>query len=643
MKTRFSILIIILFISTGITNSHELCSRSKLSFTAPRFVVNDTTIDIKYYKLNLRLTSNPNFLFGITDVKGDFMVNNNSLFLNLSNTLLVDSVTGSGVTGFSHNNDLLYVNFVSAQNQFDIKIYYKGLPSNSGYGSFMFSSHSSIPVIWSLSEPFGSSDWFPNKNSPSDKADSSEVWITCADNLTGVSNGLLYETLTNPDNTKTYKWKSRYPISSYLISIAVTNYTLYKNYFRYSQNDSMSVDHYIYPEHLNNYKTNLDKTPKMLEVFSKLYSLYPFINEKYGHAEFNWGGGMEHQTISSMGSFGQGIISHELAHQWYGDKITCKTFNHIWLNEGFATYSESAFLEEVQGKDVYISSINSRMLDAKTAKGSIYVANTNNINEIFNSSRTYSKGAIVLHMLRGVIGDSLFYKTLQTYANDTALAYKNATTEDFQRVAEQVSGKNLNYFFAEWIYGENYPKYQISYTENRKENGTTDLNVNISQSQNTTPQYFSMPCDIKITTTKGDTMITVFNNSLNQNFQFNLKGDFLNITFDPDNKILKDKIGDEPAESIDFRLFQNYPNPFNPSTKIIYMIKSTSDVALKIYDTCGKQISVLVNQKQTPGIYSVQFDSNDISSGIYFYKLNVVDLTGRTGGFTDTKRMVFLK
>lgn len=636
MKTKFYILSILAFLLAGNAFSYELCSRSNISYTSPNFVVFDSTINISYYGLDLTLTTSPNFLYGKANVKGDFINPNNVLFLNLSSNLLVDSVTGQGVTGFTHSNSILNVNFDNNRNDFDIRIYYKGLPGNSGFGSFAFSSQNSVPVIWSLSEPFGSSDWFPNKNTPSDKADSSEVWITCASNLTGVSNGLLYETVVNPNNTKTYKWKSRYPISSYLISIAVTNYSLYTNYFKYSSSDSMAVNHYLYPNTLSSVKSNLDLTPEMLHLFSEKYSLYPFIQEKYGHAQFGWGGGMEHQTISSMGAFYSSIIAHELAHQWFGDKVTCRNFNSIWLNEGFATYSESVWLENYEGRAAYDESIKSRMSSARNAVGSLYVLNTNNINEIFNSNRSYSKGSIVLHMLRGVVGDSTFFNILKSYVNDPALAYSTAITEDLQRVAEQVSGKNLNYFFQQWVYGENYPVYNISWSKSNRSDGLYDLTVNVSQKQNTNPSFFTMPVDIKISNSKGDTTFTVFNNSQNQTFSFIIKDNPSLVTFDPENKILKDKKGDDPVETIDFRLMQNYPNPFNPQTKIIYMIKEFSEVNLRVYDLSGREVAKLVSDKQRPGTYEVAFIADNIASGVYVYKLDA-------GGLSESRKMVFLK
>ena len=175
MKLKLYILSLLLLALFPNAYSDDICSNGKSSFSMNDSAVYDLSFDVKYYNLNLRITTNPNFLYGITQVKGVFSSTGNSIFLNLNNAMLVDSVTGASVSGFTHSNDLLNINFSQSITSFDVKIYYKGLPSGSGFGSFVFASQNSYPVIWSLSEPYGASDWFPNKNTPSDKADSSEV------------------------------------------------------------------------------------------------------------------------------------------------------------------------------------------------------------------------------------------------------------------------------------------------------------------------------------------------------------------------------------------------------------------------------------------------------------------------------------
>ena len=291
----------------------------------------------------------------------------NSFFLDLQNQMKVDSILSSGnKVQFNHSDAKLNITLNRIYNineEFEITIYYQGLPGASGFGSFEFQTHgNNEPDIWTLSEPYGASDWFPCKDTPADKADSSDVWITVDNSLYAVSNGDLVGIINNPDNTATFKWTNKYPIAQYLISLAISNYTIYKNYFKYTEKDSMPVINYIFPENLESYKENLDKVPNMLRIMSDYFGLYPFIKEKYGNAEMGWlgGGGMEHQTVSSMSNFSETVIVHELVHQWFGDKITCRDWQDIWLNEGFATYGEMLYAEAINGDSAYKDFVSAR-------------------------------------------------------------------------------------------------------------------------------------------------------------------------------------------------------------------------------------------------------------------------------------------
>jgi len=597
----------------------------------------DTNTDIKYYRLFTDIGINPKKLIGEVTING--VVNNNpdSIFFNLSNVMNVDSVKYNGIKiNFSHYYDKVVLKKYTGT-IFSVVFYYHGLPLPSGFGSFVFETNEyNNPVVWSLSEPYGASDWFPCKNAQYDKADSADIWIKCASAFTGVSNGVLKEITYNGDSTRTYKWKNSYPITSYLLSVAVTNYSLYKNYFRYAQNDSMPVLHFIYPEDIDSLKPLLDKTIDMLRIFSLRFGMYPFINEKYGHAQTGMGGAMEHQTATSIGVFNEYIIAHELGHQWFGDKITCRDWHNIWLNEGFATYSECVYVEDTYGKNAYNNIINDKMFFAKKAAGSIYVQDITSVNNIFDGNRSYAKGGIVLHMLRGVVGDSAFFNILRSYAADTGLAYGTAVTEDFRKVAENISGIQLGYFFDEWIYGQNYPVYRINWNYEQIGNEIYSVAVTVNQKQNTNPAFFSMPVDIKIKTSYGDTTFYVFNNSLSQTFSFDVKGKPVLIIFDPENKILKDKNGDDPIEIVTYKLNQNYPNPFNPKTTISYEIAGNVHVKITIYDLLGRQCAVLINEKQKAGKYDLSFDGKRFASGVYIYKINA-------GDYQDARRMVLVK
>jgi aminopeptidase N len=604
----------------------------------------DQNIDVTYYGLDLTVTYSPNYISGSVIINATADSSINSCSLDLKDVLDVESVMLNGtVAAFSHSNNKINVDLNRTYNKgeaFTIKVFYQGLPGSSGFGSFEFDTHNGEPVIWTLSEPYGAPDWFPCKDSPADKADSSDVWITVADNLIPVSNGTLEEIINNGDGTYTYYWKSRYPIAHYLISLAISNYHQYDTYFYYGKNDSMVITHYVYPESFNSIKPMLDETADMIALFSELYGLYPFIKEKYGHAEIGVYIAMEHQTCSSMGGWGTGVVSHELAHQWFGDKITCKDWRHIWLNEGFATYSEAVYIEAKNGIEAYKSKIQSEMNFAKNAQGSIWVQDISSVNQIFSGSRSYSKGACVLHMLRGIVGDPVFFNILKTYSNDLSVAFGAATTEDFQVIAENVSGQDLDYFFDEWIYGENYPKYTVNWSSDYLNGDTYQVNLNITQEINSNPSFFTMPVKIKMNTSFGDTVITIFNNAQNQDFQFEVTGEPSIIGFDHDNWILKDilsitTVGEKllPAE---FHLGQNYPNPFNPATNFEFRIADAGFVTLKVYDILGNEIAVLVNEERSAGKYEITFDASGLSSGIYYYKL-------KSGDFESTKKMILLR
>ena len=599
--------------------------------------LNDSTIDIKYYKLYIDIRLNPDLIYGRTTVAGIYKNSSSQFFtLDLSDSLIVDSVKSfNNLITFSHSSNSLLINLPGAAS-FSVDIFYHGHPAETGFGSFVFGNSHSGRSIWSLSEPFGASDWFPCKNTPSDKADSSDIWVKCPSNLTAVSNGVLVETVTNPDSTKTYKWKSRYPIANYLLSIAVSNYAQYTNYFRYTSQDSMPVMNFIYPEDLNSVIPVVSKTPLMLGIFSSKYGMYPFINEKYGHSQFGEMGAMEHQTATSIGVFNDDIVAHELAHQWFGDKITCRDWQNIWLNEGFATYSECIFREAYHGVEDFKQYVYFKMIDAKKARGTIYVQDVSSVSEIFNAYRSYAKGAMVLHMLRGVTGDSVFFRILKSYVSDTALAYRTAVTSDFQRVSESVSGMSLVYFFSEWIYGENYPDYTINWSFAELQGELYNVNLKITQKANTNPQFFIMPFDLKINTSYGDTLFRFVNNQPVQSYSINVKGKPFVLTFDPDNKILKDKRGDGSIEVVSFNLAQNFPNPFNPSTTINYEIVSYVNVKVSVYDVLGRIVSLLVNEKQKPGKYTVKFFGDKLASGVYFYKIEA-------GDFLDTKKMMIIR
>jgi len=326
---------------------------------------------------------------------------------------------------------------------------------------------------------------------------------------------------------------------------------------------------------------------------------------------------------------------------WYGDNITCKDWHHIWLNEGFATMGEGLIYEAWNGKSAYDNYIADEMYFAKFATGTIYVQNISSEWEIFDSYRTYSKACVVLHMLRGIVGDSTFFNILRTYSYHPSVSYGNAVTEDFQAIAESVSGLDLNYFFQQWIYGENFPKYSVVWSKNSLGGNLYDLALKITQNTNTNPSFFTMPIQIKVNSSVGDTIITVFNNAQEQNFNVTVANEPTSITIDPGNWILKNinsvVVGiEDEIQPQTFLLEQNYPNPFNPATKIKFNLASNEYTTLKVYDIIGKEIATLINNQMNEGQYEVTFDASNLPSGVYIYTLNA-------GSFNETRKMILMR
>lgn len=548
-----------IFVSTiafSQADSKFICAHSKIAAYEKSNKLNqiqypgDQNIDVTYYKLDLNITYDESktdvvYLEGVVTISAKAIGNINSAFFDLRNHFTINEikVNGNPTSAYVKDNNKVTLNFDSAINDgdvFSVEVTYEGVPGSSGMGSFEYDTN--YDVIWTLSEPYGAPDWWICKDSPADKPDSADIWITCRNDFIPASNGTLEDIIDNGNGTHTYKYHESYPIAHYLISLAIAPYETFQEYWNYSPTDSMLVISYNFPQnHTQSRINSLKETINMLDVFSDMYGMYPFVDEKYGHAECLFGGAMEHQTMTSMGSFAYNTatIAHELAHHWFGDMITCADWQNIWLNEGFATYSESLYWEAAYGHDAFMDDVQSNMRSAKFATGSIYVQNINSINEIFSGVRSYAKGSIVLHMLRGVIGDEAFFQTMYNYAHDEQVRHASAVTEDFQRVAEATSGMNLDWFFQQWIYGEGYPKYKFGWTSDQTA-GLFSVSGIIEQTQSVGPT-FKMPIELVVEYSDGSKeSFVVWDSTASQNFEFSVSKEPFAVSFDPNYWILRD-------------------------------------------------------------------------------------------------------
>jgi aminopeptidase N len=508
---------------------------------------------------------------------------------DLTDSLSVDSVyyRGQAIQSYTHSGNALTVSFADIISGFDsVTVYYSGSPPITGFGSFTTDLHDSVPELWTLSEPYGSRDWFPGKMTLTDKVDSLDFYINVPIGNKAASNGLLLDTL-QVGNTVTYHWHEGYPIANYLIAMAVTNYTAY-SYTVPTQYGNISVLNYVYPESLADWHSTDSLTGAALQLYSTLFGQYPFIKEKYGHAQFGWGGGMEHQTMSFMYNSGFELVNHEMAHQWFGDKLTCGSWSDIWLNEGFAVYLAGLCFEYIQ-PDLWSlcksGLINYIKLNGKT--GSVYCTDTNSVPRIFVKSLSYFKGAYLLHMLRWELGDSAFFSGLRGYVSDSTLVYSFSKTQMLKQHLETAGGRDLTVFFDNWYYGSGYPSYTLDWS-----NSGSLISCSLSQiTSDPSVSFYPMDVPVRFYGDNIDTTVILGHTSSGQQFSFDISFPIDSVVIDPDLKLLSAyntvrKLPSLGAE--DFVII--YPNPVLDQMTIWYDSQNLYKASYAIYDMAGEKV-----------------------------------------------------
>lgn len=534
---------------------------------------------------------------------------------DLSVTLTVDSIV-------YHNNQLLFSHaFNILDGQFasglpanvvdSVSVYYHGAPDTSIRG-FHLDVHgtNNDPVMWTLSEPYGAMNWWPCKQNLADKIDSVDILVTAPLWYEVASNGVLINDETFAVQRR-WTWKHRYPIAAYLVAFAVSNYSVY-SHFVYENSDTVEIVNYIYPEDSASVWYATDDVVQQMELFDSLFGMYPFAAEKYGHAQCNFGGGMEHQTITFAGGFWYELLAHELAHHWFGDKVTCATWEDIWLNEGFATYLSGLCYERYAPTQYWYPWLSAEMSYVCSAPdGSVFVDDTTVASRIFDARLSYAKGAMVLHQLRWVIGDSAWYAGVNAYLNDTALAYSFANTSQLQQHFETASNQNLSWYFNDWYYGEGFPTYTIVWSQD-----TADVvTATVQQSQSDpSVSFFELPIPLYFKNATQDTLIRVQHNVSGQSFTIPLGFAADSLIFDPYIWIITDSVMasnvPEPVLPVTFSL---YPNP--TSDVLMFQSPYKGTCWVKIYDMQGKL--VLNTTTSTDGSGQGQVSLATLNYGYY--------------------------
>ncbi|MFH1005149.1 MAG: M1 family aminopeptidase [Bacteroidota bacterium] len=606
----------------------EMQANAGKIFSASTITIND--YDVKYYRCQWQVNPAVKFISGaITTYFNPLVSAFDTIRFNMSDSLSVDSVKyHQALILFNHPIGNILVVSLSAvipQNILDsITVYYHGKPASTGFGSFIQSTHGSgVPVIWTLSEPFGASDWWPCKNGLTDKADSIDIIVTTPSAYRVASNGVLVSEILNGAN-KIYHWKHRYPIATYLICFAVTNYARYSDWVPFGNDPPLEVLNYVYPEDSATAVVQSPGVIPVMQLFDTLFGMYPFQKEKYGHAQFGWGGGMEHQTMTFLTNFSHGLVAHELSHQWVGDKITCGRWEDIWLNEGFATYFTSLTYEHMFG-GIYWMAQKEQQINYITSQpdGSVWCNDTTNEYRIFDSRLSYTKGGMILHQLRWVIGDKAFFSAINNYLNDPLLAYRFAKTTDAKKHFETTSKQDLTWYFNDWFTGQGYPSYQINWEQT---GNTVNLTINQTQSHPSV-SFFELPVPIKFLNSTRDTdTIVVFNHTASgQSFSAVIPFIVDSVEFDPNYWIISaDNISTNIKEqNILEEYIKVYPNPAQENITIKIGNKATSST-MEITDITGRIILRSADLCSCENI----IDIKNLSHG--FYLLNIYSETKKS-------------
>jgi aminopeptidase N len=600
--------------------------------------------DVKYYRCEWEVDPAIRYITGKVTVYFVMTASSSSITLDLMNTLTVDSIKNINTPyTFSQTSNTLNVNFPGTINVAvldSISIWYKGIPANTGFGSFIQDVHAGTPIMWTLSESYGARDWWPCKNGINDKADSIDVFITNPDIYKGASNGLLQSETALSGNRVRSHWKHRYPIATYLICMAVTNYVTFNNSVLLGATNLPMLT-YCYPENLAVWQANTPNVLQAMQLFHNTFGPYPFINEKYGHVQFGWGGGMEHQTSTFIINTSESLMAHELGHQWFGDKITCYSWEDIWLNEGFATFLAAYHMETKYPASILAN--RAAVINNITSQpgGIVKVQDTTNLNQIFSSRLSYNKGSYLLNMLRFIMGDVVFFNAIRRYQQDPLLVYGNATTADLKRNLEAESGLDLTYFFNQWYTGQGYPSYQVQW--NVVDNNCVNITLNQTTSVPASVPFFKLPVQLTFKNATQQKTIVLDNVVNNENFLRSIGFTADTVLVDPglwlvtkNNTTLKGApvnngtcsilaIPNDTTRPVNITnngkgIVDIYPNPINnPLTINIHDFKDAS-AAIDIFNPVG-QIIFSHNATLKNGAALVKVETGNWAKGLYIVRV----------------------
>lgn len=578
--------------------------------------------DIRYCRLHWTVDPAIKYIQGEVMTVFEPLETVGSLEFDFSAVLAMDSIRFHGQNlGFTQNGDVITVAFPAQLPAFlpdSITFFYQGIPDSTGFGSFRVDTHAGAPVLWTLSEPYGAMEWWPCKQALNDKIDSVDIFITNPSGYRAASNGIL-QSETTANGWITAHWRHRYPIAAYLIGIAVTNYTVFTVPVPFG-GDTTPILNYVYPESLAAAQIGVGENVEVFQLFSQLFGQYPFQAEKYGHAQFSRLGGMEHQTMSFVSDFGFDLLAHELAHQWFGDKITCASWEDIWLNEGFASYLTGLCYNFLRPQYWELYKADRISKATLVPDGSVWVDDTTSVARIFNSRLSYAKGAMLLHMLRWKFGDSVFFAGVHNYVNDPALAFGYVKTADFKAHLEAVSGANLDEFFADWFYGKGFPSYQTNWSKNQ----ANEVKITLLQTtSDLSVSFFEMPVSVKLSDGLKDTILVLNHTFSGQEFTVALDFSPTSLVFDPNLWLVSrsNTVVSVIEDPLPEQYIELAPNPATDNFTIHLNAANPEKANLTLWAADGKLVLQQQGLDIMSGLNTIPVSVETLPSGRYLVRL----------------------
>lgn len=644
MKFVLAVITSVLSLTASSQEIEHTCSEAKIhakhngvKTLTSQEEVKANAYNVHFYSLDLNMTNQSTLLSGTAEIHGTLVQNLDTILLELFPSQVITELRLNGVSSsYSRVNSLLKIGINQAVgSSFIISVDYNGTPPTSVQNPFGGSGVSNATVsaignkvTWTVSCPFLAHEWFPCKQILRDKADSSAVRITVPNGLIATSNGVLQQTENLGNGFTRFTWKNHHPILYYLICATIAPYTEYVNY-AYPINlpgDSIMVQNFIYGNSsgLSQAEAQCDLLPSFIELYSEKFGLYPFSDEKYGISIAPLSGGMEHQTMTTVGVMEKKINTHELCHQWWGDYVGIASFSDVWLSEGFATYGELVMLENFYPTET-VSLVNAWHSSVLTAVGgSVWHTDTLNIARIYNSRLTYKKGGAIIHTLRHIINnDSLFYASLRSFLN--AYGDSVAVGLDLKAHLEAATGIDLTPFFEQWYFGEGYPT--ISARWNSIGNDVL-LEINHTTSMPASVPFFSIPLELRFNRNGlPDTIVRVEISDNSDQFYLSGLGTVTNLNaVDPNNwiinkngTIIQDPTFTASTENIttsDGLLI--YPNPSAGEINISW---DEEVFALRIMDSKGQIVQIIDQPMVTP----IRIEG--LKSGMYILEITSKNAT----------------